>query len=261
MMNGKFKKVFSRAICACLILASTVSGFNANIFKILLKSMKTPGQHGYVIGQQGEGHLRIIPNGLKGKYTDEDKDGIKRDVKTLAEIWYNSMGFKPDAEDAKKAEYKNDFIENSLGRDDEGKFLSYERSKFRIQYKICDEQNETVGFLEARLVGIVRDYDLIGAQCMIKTFVNREHQGTGKKKEAIKKFINFCEENKEDGEIVRYFFSVNDENRQDVAMLEGIFQDLGAGFSLQDSEVISTSGELFHSYTLEKIQNPDYYEV
>lgn len=261
MMNRKFKKVLSRAICACAISASTVTGFNANIVKILLKSMRTPGQHGYVIGQQGEGHLRIIPNGVKGKYTDADKDGMKHDVETLAEIWFNNMGFKPDAEDVKKEEYENDFIENSLGRDTEGKFLSYERSKPRIQYKICDEQNKTVGFLEARLVGIVKNYDLIGTQCMIKAFVDREHQGAGVQKEAIKKFIRFCEGNKENGEILRYFFSVNDENRPDVAMVQGIFEDLGEGFSLQDSEVMSTSGELFHRYTIEKIQDPDDNEI
>lgn len=259
MTSISLRKMFSKLVCVLMFLFVTIAGSNAGIWDIIRKAMSAPRQPHAVIGPPDALHMQVLPNGWSKEYTEDDAKEQKRDIETLGRMGFTHGQIAVNLQH-KKAKSPHDFMRNWLRRDPEGRIMKSEMEtpwgKAIAQYKICNAENKIIGFFQADLKECLMDENTNNwaKLSVITLFLDPRYQGNGYGRETVRSFIDFCETNKDHGEIVQYGFVVNDSNRESMGMMAHLVRDLGDKYELKDN-IQKCENRTFHIYILQKVRD------
>ena len=262
-MNSKFKKVFSRIVCAGLFALFAVPSFHAGKIDTLLRlyclqtdpscwknSLSVSDR---IIGNPEEPHIEIVLDGRGERYSKSDTERMKQTIGEWADMgckyddWSANWGFP-------KQKNAQDFLVNCLGRNASG--VSYKneilahKGRPEIQCAIRDGKDTNIGILiintaqcaEKPIIGtrvkntmeeINNTEDLVEI-LKFSIFIVPEYRGKKIGSNIIKMFIESIEQKKKEDENIKYRFAVTEGNTASMRMLENVSSSLGDKFTTTD---------------------------
>lgn len=250
-MNSKFKKVFSKIVCAGLFALFAVPSFHAGKLDTLLRLYSLQTDPSYwvkplsvsdrIIGNPKEPHIEIVLDGRGEGYSKSDTERMKQTIGEWADMgckyedWSANWGFP-------KQKTAQDFLANCLGKNASGVLCKNEELSHigqpEIQCTIRDGKGKNIGILIINTM-FAREKDTSNEveSLTFSIFVAPEYRGKKIGSNVIKMFIESIEQKKTEDENIKYCFAVKEGNTASMRMLENVSSGLGDKFTATDERM------------------------